>query len=383
MVQKGNTSDANNAVVELTPPAKVVEQAESQEIRLNDPDSSALSWLRWSKTSMARLVEAETKLLGRVTTYLKSTFVNVRQWNSQVYTISVKPSEDAEDSKVPFVLVHGFAAGVAMWAANLDALASKRTVHAFDLLGFGRSSRPQFTSDATLAELEFVQSIEDWRKSMNIEKMILIGHSFGGYLASSYTLEHPNRVRHLVLVDPWGFPEKPIVEQVHIPIWMRAVGSVLSRFTPLATLRVAGPFGPRLIKKLRSDLGARYAFKDPEAVYEYIYQCNAQQPTGEMAFSSMTKAFGWARRPMIHRFNGVHRKIPVTFIYGSKSWMDSGPAYEIQARRPESYVDVQIVTGAGHHVYVDASDTFNTLLSSISDIVDREDDLRQPSAVDG
>lgn len=55
------------------------------------------------------------------------------------------------------------------------------------------------------------------------------------------------------------------------------------------------------MKKLRSDLGVRYAYEEPNAIYEYVYQCNAQKPSGEMAFRSMYKDFGWARRPMISR----------------------------------------------------------------------------------
>ncbi|KAF7632529.1 AB hydrolase-1 domain-containing protein [Meloidogyne graminicola] len=284
------------------------------------------SWLSWSRASTKKLEEAETRLLGGVTSFITRKFVQVRLWYSSVATLTAKMTADSPESKCPFVLVHGFAAGIGIWASCLDELCKKRTVHAFDILGFARSSRPLFSEDPTLAELEFVQSIEDWRRVMGIEKMILVGHSFGGYLASSYALEHPSRIRHLVLVDPWGFPERPNFEQRHIPVWMRAFGKVLSTFNPLAPLRAAGPFGSRLVRKLRSDLGVRYSDQDPDAIYEYIYQCNALNPTGEIAFSSMTKHYGWARRPMINRFNGIDPSVPVTFIWGGKSWMDPDPS---------------------------------------------------------
>ena len=51
-------------------------------------------------------------------------------------------------------------------------------------------------------------------------------------------------LQHLVLADPWGFPEKPAEEkQRAIPTWIRAIATIMSPFNPLAGLRVAGPWG--------------------------------------------------------------------------------------------------------------------------------------------
>lgn len=54
-----------------------------------------------------------------------------------------------------------------------------------------------------------------------------------------------NRVKHLILVEPWGFPERPdnAEHERPIPIWIKALGAILSPFNPLAGLRIAGPFG--------------------------------------------------------------------------------------------------------------------------------------------
>lgn len=107
----------------------------------------------------------------------------------KVWTISM----NTESPKTPLVMLHGLGAGVGLWVLNLDSLAKHRPVYAIDILGFGRSSRPNFSSDAMTAEKQLVKSVEEWRREMNLEEMILLGHSMGGFIAASYAISHPNR----------------------------------------------------------------------------------------------------------------------------------------------------------------------------------------------
>ena len=63
----------------------------------------------------------------------------------------------------------------------------------FFLTGFGRSSRPTFDTDAINAERQFITGIEEWRKEVGLGKFIIVGHSFGGFLAASYAIKYPER----------------------------------------------------------------------------------------------------------------------------------------------------------------------------------------------
>lgn len=79
---------------------------------------------------------------------------------------------------------------------------------------------------------------------MKLEKFILLGHSLGGFLATSYAISHPDRVEHVILADPWGFPEpKPDRKKKDIPLWAKAIAYSVRYFNPLTGIRIAGPFG--------------------------------------------------------------------------------------------------------------------------------------------
>lgn len=91
-------------------------------------------------------------------------------------------------------------------------------VYALDWLGMGRSARVPFVVKAKRHEYEksvheaesfFVDSLEEWREKMGLEKMTLVGHSLGAYLSVVYALRYPSRVSKLVLLSPAGMLGDP------------------------------------------------------------------------------------------------------------------------------------------------------------------------------
>uniref|UniRef100_A0A4W4FL96 1-acylglycerol-3-phosphate O-acyltransferase ABHD5 n=1 Tax=Electrophorus electricus TaxID=8005 RepID=A0A4W4FL96_ELEEL len=241
-------------------------------------------WLpSWCPTSPTRLKNAEDRILQR------EGHVPISNGN-YIWTLASQAPRD-EDSKIPLVLLHGFGGGVGLWVKNLTALAqSKRPVYALDLLGFGRSSRTTARSYSQEAEEQFIQSLEEWRKAVGVELMILLGHDLGGYVSVAYALTYPHRVKHLVLVEPWGFPERPDAQgsDCQVPMWIKALGTALNPFNPLALLRMAGPLGPLLLQGLRSDFKQKYSslFQD-DTVPDYIYHLNVQTPRSSEGQATM------------------------------------------------------------------------------------------------
>ena len=100
------------------------------------------------------------------------------------------------------------------------------------------------------AESQLVDSIDEWRKQMQLSKVILLGHSMGGFIASAYALKYPDHVSHVILADPWGFPDQPSGDgstgssiRPRIPLWIKGIAYILQPFNPLWIVRAAGPLG--------------------------------------------------------------------------------------------------------------------------------------------
>ena len=80
-----------------------------------------------------------------------------------------------------------------------DRLAKGRRVVFYDQRGNGRSGELKDGQSCTLADQ--VADLESLRVHLNLGKVDLLGHSWGGYLVMAYAARHPDRVAHLLIVD--------------------------------------------------------------------------------------------------------------------------------------------------------------------------------------
>ena len=284
--------------------------------------------------------------------------------------------ESAIDAAVtpPLVLLHGYANGSLYFYRNLLGLSRYfDQIYSLDLLGWGLSSRPKFClkdDSAETAEAFFVESLEAWRKEVGVEKMILAGHSMGGHMGVAYCEKYPQHVERLVLLSPAGVPEDDTPEQERNA---STVFSGVSRLvpklfdfgtTPCSVLRTV-PQGTGYGWVQNYIQGRLPAISNPEeqtALGDYLYH-NATLPgSAEYALNKILTVFAMGKRPTVRRIPLL--KVPhVTFLYGSRDWMDSSGGLSVERacyRIPKSpSVEVYQIPNAGHLLMLENWSAFN------------------------
>jgi pimeloyl-ACP methyl ester carboxylesterase len=102
--------------------------------------------------------------------------------------------------KPPLLLVHGFGASTDHWRKNVQGLASEWEVWAIDLLGFGRSAKPDIVYSGSLWQ----QQLNDFIKEVVGQPTVLAGNSLGGYASLCVAANHSENVRGLILLNSAG-----------------------------------------------------------------------------------------------------------------------------------------------------------------------------------
>ena len=102
-------------------------------------------------------------------------------------------------SKGHIIFYHGACGRSQMWAHQYDAF------EGFDLYFVNVRGQGESPMKVGLTDLEgAVQDVDAILSYFQLDKVILVGHSWGGNPLQEYTYRHPNRVLALVMVDSWG-----------------------------------------------------------------------------------------------------------------------------------------------------------------------------------
>jgi len=101
--------------------------------------------------------------------------------------------------KKPIILLHGWGTNSNTFYDLINYIKNDYLVYAIDLPGFGKSNEPKKPYSLN----DYVDFLEEFIKALQIEKPVILGHSFGGRIAIKYASKSSN-IGKLILVDSAG-----------------------------------------------------------------------------------------------------------------------------------------------------------------------------------
>jgi pimeloyl-ACP methyl ester carboxylesterase len=243
------------------------------------------------------------------------------------------------------LLLHGLGCDHTTWEPVIDSLARRYTVIAPDLLGHGQSAKPR----ADYSVGGYANGVRDLLTVLGIDKVTVVGHSFGGGVAMQFAYQFPERTERMMLVASGGLgPEvTPAIRAITTPGFHQAMGLLTLpgvRHAGIIGLKAASATGLKATRDLGEVADIYDSFKDPHAraairhVVKAVVDWKGQIVTmADRAYltDAMPMAVVWGRDDMV---------IPVRH------------ASNAAALAPKARIEV--IPNAGHFVHKDHPERF-------------------------
>jgi len=108
---------------------------------------------------------------------------------------------DEGNSENVLLFIHGLGSYLKAWDRNIPELKNHFRCIAFDLPGYGKSSKQIHSGEVSF----YVEILNEFITKLNLKSVSLVGHSMGGQIALAYVLKNSNQIVKLILVAPAGF----------------------------------------------------------------------------------------------------------------------------------------------------------------------------------
>ncbi len=240
--------------------------------------------------------------------------------------------QDYSDRKDILVLLHGLGASAERWLRVVPTLSKSYRLVIPDIIGSGYSDKP--TVEYTIEF--FLEFFQDFLEQLGIERMNLLGSSFGGYLAAEFAIRFADRVKKLVLAAPAGI--------------MRSSTKVLDQYI-MAALYPTHENALRAFKEMAFDPN----IVSEDTVKDFVNRMRL--PNSKYAF--MSTLLGIRDSPkFLPRLTRITS--PTLIIWGLNDKMiPSNYARELEAIPNSRLV---VMEGCGHTPYVEKPKEFNDIV---------------------
>lgn len=235
-----------------------------------------------------------------------------------------------EGSGDPVLILHGWGASIASVRPIVNALSGTHKVVALDLPGFGNSETPV----EVFGSFHYADIIKMFIDRLGIERLSLVGHSFGGKLSIILSARHPELVDKLVLIDSAG---------------------LIPRRTLKYHLKVRGFKLMKLLWRLV------FFWEDEPVRMERLYK--------KFGSDDYQNAQGIMRKILVRVVNENLKpilkdiKAPTLLIWGDKD--EATPVYQAKTMEREiKDSGLVIFEGAGHFSYIDEYNRFSLVLKA-------------------
>ncbi len=215
------------------------------------------------------------------------------------------------------VLIHSGGADLRDWELIAPQLAQTYKVITFDGRGAGQSP-------PLLEPADYVEDLRQLLDHLNVDRVILVGHSIGGQIATDFALAYPDRVTKLVLVAPGlsGFQFSPDVQQ-----WFAQIKTVAPDLEKMVELMLNHPIYSVVMSSPQRDHMIEMTTHNTKRSFEW--------KTFEML---------WAQPPTIDRLSELQTK--TLFIIGKQDMADNLHVAELFQQVPD--IRFAYIEGADH-----------------------------------
>jgi proline iminopeptidase len=234
----------------------------------------------------------------------------------------------------------------------LDPLGDQVQLIYYDQLGNGRSARPQSYEGIDFDT--WADEADALRAELRHDRIILLGHSVGGFIALEYALRHAEHLEGLILCDT-----APILDYMDV-----VVSNAQKRGTPEQVQAVIG--GLSNPAALADDSAWRGAWTTILPLYFHTYNLQIGAAMDEMTHYS-GGAFSHAFSRCLPVFNVLGRlseiQVPTLILVGQDDWIAPPALSAERLQKGISGSKLVIFEESGHFPFIEQQDRFVSVIS--------------------